>query len=152
MIRPRLTLSAAIALAATLPACADYLAPEVGPPFPERCRDVDLDPENDVSFERQIQPLIFDVACVNCHDPNAENPAGFRRSGLDLTGYDATFRGGINSQRTIVVLGQPCRSVLYEKVTEGFSFGKRMPSNGPPYLSDEDMRLLHDWIAEGARD
>ncbi len=152
MTHRRLALSAAIALAATLPACADYLDPEVGPPLPERCRDVDSDPENDVSFERQIKPLIFDVACVACHDPNAENPAGFRRSGLDLTSYDATFRGGINSQRTIVVLGQPCRSVLYEKVVDGPPFGKRMPSNGPPYLSDPDIQLIHDWIAEGARD
>jgi hypothetical protein len=27
-----------------------------------------------------------------------------------------------------------------------------MPFDGPPYLSDDDIRLIEDWVAHGARD
>jgi hypothetical protein len=55
------------------------------------------------------------------------------------------------SGERIVVPGNPCRSLIVEKVREYPSFGGRMPLNGPPFLTDEEIQLISDWIAEGAR-
>jgi hypothetical protein len=52
----------------------------------------------------------------------------------------------------IIVPGQPCESVLLQKVGEGPPYGARMPLNGPTYLEDEDLEVISDWIFEGARD
>ena len=60
--------------------------------------------------------------------------------------------GGQNTGASIVVSGMPCDSLLWQKISPGPPFGARMPFNGPPFLSDEQRRLIGDWIAEGARD
>ena len=146
-----LSLPLALLAAALGGGCADYFAPDVGERLPEPCRNIDSDPDRPVRFETDILP-IFEASCRKCHDPNGENPNGYRRSGLSLVTYDELFRGGINSLQRIVIFDQPCQSVLYEKIVDGPPFGKRMPSNGPPFLSDAEIALIHDWIAEGARD
>lgn len=130
------------------------LEPEVGPALHARCSDEDSDPDRDVSFARDIHEGIFAGRgnCLFCHDPGAEPPLGVNLGGLDLTSYESLRRGGVNSGSDIVVAGQPCRSVLFLKVGAGPPFGARMPASGPPFLSEEDIALLHDWIAEGARE
>jgi hypothetical protein len=129
------------------------IAPEVGPPIVERCSNVDSDPSTDVSFAREIQPLFFRAngGCAHCHDPNGSNPVGVQLGGLDLSTYEALRRGGSVSASNIVVPGEPCNSDLYLKVTAGPRFGSRMPLDGPPFLGQDDLRLLSDWIAEGAQ-
>jgi len=52
----------------------------------------------------------------------------------------------------IVVPGQPCASILYLKVDEAPPFGARMPLDGPPFWTEDEIQRLHDWIAEGAGD
>lgn len=146
------TLAAALVATATFAGCD--LEPDVGAPIAERCSDEDTDPASAVSFARDIAPILLrDVAgCSPCHDPRADGAVGFQSAGLDLTSHAALLRGGFNSQRTIVTAGKPCDSVLYLKVAPGPPFGSRMPFDGPPYLSGLELRLFHDWIAEGAKD
>ncbi len=136
--------------------CSEFSPVETPPNLSARCRDEDTDPLTPVSFERDILQGIFRVnrqtapGC-SCHDPNDALPVGFQMSGLDLTSHSSTLRGGTNTGANAVIPGQPCSSVLYLKVTESPPIGARMPRNGPPFLSATQIKLIHDWISEGAR-
>jgi len=144
----RLALVAVVALAG----CAKLFEPEVGPLAHEPCTNADTDPAHDVSFSRDLAPIIDEYHCKRCHTPDGETPIGFLVGGLDLTSYDTLRAGGVRSMANIVIPGMPCDSVLVQKVSPGPPFGSRMPLDGPDYLEDEDIALLADWIAEGAHD
>ena len=87
-----------------------------------------------------------------CHMPNIANPIGIEQSGLDLSTYEKLIQGGNNSGSDIVVPGDACSSLLWQKVSAGPPFGARMPFDGPPFLTEDQLRLLADWIIEGAND
>ena len=61
-------------------------------------------------------------------------------------------RGGFHSGAEIVVPGDPCSSLLIEKLRGPPSFGSRMPLDGPPFLTEEEIQRFQDWIAEGAEE
>jgi hypothetical protein len=69
-------------------------------------------------------------------------PEGYRLDSLAAT-LDA-------SDRARVVPGNPGSSELVRRI-RGVS-RPRMPFDGPPWLADEEMRLIEQWIAQGARD
>jgi len=133
--------------ACLLPACLEALAPDVGPPAPMPACDDDLDPTRAVSFRGAVSPILG-RACTSCHAPGGE---GFQSSGLDLSTYAALRAGGTRSGAAIAVDGQPCASALWQKLGPTPPFGARMPRNALP-LPQGDIDLIHDWIAEGARD
>lgn len=131
------------------------MEPDVGPLQQEACFDEDTDPEVDVSFSEEVRRLIFEPetnGCLLCHAPDAPTPIGYEVTGLDLSNFTGILRGGSNSDGTAVIPGRPCQSILYQKASAGPPFGARMPLGGPPYLSEEQLQLLHDWISEGAKD
>jgi hypothetical protein len=142
--------AAACAIGIALAGC---LEPEVGPLLAGTCKNADTDPATPVSFSAQILPIFTrSPGGCGCHMPNAAGPGiGIQISGLNLGSLSALRAGGLNSGPRIVVAGQPCDSILYEKVYEAPSFGSRMPLGGAP-LPAPDLELLHDWIAEGAHD
>lgn len=158
--RPRAALAALAALVSALSlgnGCSEFVPVETPPNLNARCRDDDSDPRAAVSFQRDILQGIFLVqrqmapGC-SCHNPTDSMPIGVQMSGLDLSSFAAARRGGSNTSANAIVPGRPCGSMLYLKVTEAPPFGGRMPRNGPPFLSDAQIRLIHDWIAEGAND
>jgi hypothetical protein len=133
--------------------CVDY-APEVGPLNPTNdggtaiapgCENTDSEPNVRVSFARDVRPLMFRSpgGCAPCH-------LGRSVSGLDLGSYATMRRGGLISGAKLVIDGEPCSSVLLDKVGRTPAFGSRMPLGGPPYYTPEEAQLIHDWIAEGA--
>ena len=132
--------------------CLGPLEPDVGPLVNPFCSDEDSDPDTDVSFSQDLMPLFMrDVGgCPACHLPGGETPVGITVGGLDLSTYETLFQGGVQSQGDIVLPGQPCDSVLYEKLSAGPPFGSRMPLNGPPFFTEAELMIVHDWIAEGA--
>ncbi len=155
-----LALPAFVALVGSLSlanGCSEFSPVETRPNLSARCRDEDTDPRVPVSFQRDILQGIFLVrretapGC-SCHNPADDLPVGFQMSGLSLASHAATVAGGTITGSSAVVAGQPCRSAVYLKVTESPPFGARMPRSGPPFLTDVQIRLIHDWIAEGARD
>ena len=98
----------------------------------------------------QVQAL-FDRSCTSCHP--SVNPS------LDL--LPGHSYASLINQRALedpaylrVVAGDPGRSFLYLKVA-GFGrdgqIGGRMPFRRPP-LAAADLRLLRDWIQQGARE
>jgi mono/diheme cytochrome c family protein len=83
--------------------------------------------------------------CLKCHMDNGQ--MGPAPEGLRLGSLVQVLAGG---ERVVVIPGRPGASELFRRVA-----GKarpRMPFDGPPYLSDEDIRLIGDWIAAGAPD
>jgi len=69
-------------------------------------------------------------------------PEGYR-----LTSYEATLS---THERVRVVPGMPNASELVRRI-RGQS-RPPMPLDGPPYLSSDEIRLIEDWIMQGARD
>jgi hypothetical protein len=69
-------------------------------------------------------------------------PEGYRLDSLQAT-LDA-------SDRARIVPGNPGSSELVRRI-RGVS-RPRMPFDGPPWLTDEEMLLIEQWIAQGARD
>jgi len=91
-----------------------------------------------------IAPILVG-RCAKCHSANGlmgRPPEGYRLDSLAAT-LDA-------SDRARVVPGNPGSSELVRRI-RGVS-RPRMPFDGPPWLRDEDMRLIEQWIAQGARD
>lgn len=130
------------------------LDPDVGPLLGGICINDDSDPDTSVSFSKDIVPQILapaNVGCLNCHSPTAPTPFGFEVSGLDVSSYGTLRSGGSNSGTDIIIPGSPCDSILLQKTQPGPPFGGRMPLSGGPFLSAQVGQLLHDWIAEGAR-
>lgn len=148
----KLTGLAGIALLAI--AGCSRLEPDVGPELAGACDDTDTNPDVSVSFSTQIRPLLNRMpgGCA-CHMPTATGlgPAT-QIIGLNLSSLALLRMGGVNSGPQIVVSGEPCSSIIYQKTSEAPPFGSRMPLNGPPYMSADEHQLLHDWIAEGAAD
>jgi mono/diheme cytochrome c family protein len=91
-----------------------------------------------------VEP-IFLKGCIKCHSDNSK--LGAPPEGLRLDSLAAVLQGG---DRLAVLPGNPEMSEIWRRIT-GLS-DPRMPFDGPPWLPDEDIRLIHDWIAQGAPD
>lgn len=86
---------------------------------------------------------IFLQHCVECHaDARAEGPP----EGLRLDGLERVLAGG---ERLAVIPGNPEASEVVRRI-EGTA-EPRMPLDGPPWLSEEEIGLIRRWIADGAR-
>jgi len=135
--------------------CLSELEPDVGDLRAGTCQSEDSDPTLDVSFSKEILPLFQrsgSLGGCTCHQPANRSTSGIDQSGLSLQNYVALMRGGNTSQSNIVVPGDPCASVIVQKVSNAPPYGSRMPPGGPPFMSPEEIGLLRDWIAEGAHD
>lgn len=91
-----------------------------------------------------VQP-IFLKACIKCHSDNSK--LGAPPEGLRLDSLEAVLQGG---DRLVVLPGNPEMSELWRRVV-GLA-DPRMPFDGPPWLPEDDIRLIRDWIAQGAPD
>jgi hypothetical protein len=144
-----------VACGLSLGACLGELEPEVGQLRAGVCTPEDSDEAYDVSFKEDVLPLFErmapEVGC-GCHQPTSRRPIGIELTGFDLSTYSGVMRGGMTSGEDIVVPGDPCASILVQKMSAAPPFGSRMPSSGPPYFSDAERALIADWIAEGAHE
>lgn len=124
---------------------ADWIAAGAAGPATETARDnaAPPDPREDGQILYSEVARIFGQACIRCHSDNGiyETPP----EGLRLDSYDAILAGG---DRIVVIPGFPQTSEIVRRI-EGLA-SPRMPFDGPPWLSDEDIALLQDWIAGGA--
>jgi hypothetical protein len=137
----------AIALALGAAACDEKLSELAGP-------TPDLEP----TFE-SIQKNVFETtdaagrtSCVTCHTNVGRVPAG----GLNLM-HDVAYDQLVNVNSTQVPSlkrvspGNVDASYIVHKA-EGRPgiVGRRMPFNGPPYLTDGQILILKRWIELGA--
>lgn len=88
---------------------------------------------------------IFAKRCVKCHaDKGLMGPAP---EDYRLTAYEATVSA---VDRARVIPGKPDASELIRRIRGQAQ--PRMPFDGPPYLNNEEVRLIEDWVTQGARD
>lgn len=93
----------------------------------------------EVTF-KDVAP-IFQSRCVICHTgPGASYD-------LRLDSLDALLKGSKNG--AMVKPGNPQESELILRIN-GVSH-PRMPLTGPPFLSDEEIRLIEKWIETGLK-
>lgn len=107
--------------------------------LPERTRPA---PGEDVLWTH-VEPIFLKV-CAKCHSDNSK--VGGPPEGLRLDSYDHVLAA---DERVAVVPGNVEMSEIWRRIT-GLS-DPRMPFDGPPWLPDDDIRLIRDWIAQGAR-
>lgn len=90
-----------------------------------------------------VGPILLQ-RCAKCHSDNGimgAPPEGYRLS---------SYANAISpADRVRIVPGNPGGSELLRKI-RGQS-RPRMPFDGPPWLSEEDTRLIEEWIRQGAR-
>jgi hypothetical protein len=115
-------------------------------------------PDLDPTFA-SIQKDVFEttdtagrISCVTCHTDVGRTPAG----GLILL-HDRAYDQLVNVSSTEIPSlmrvdpGNPDRSYMVHKI-EGRAgiVGRRMPFNGPPYLTDGQILIMRRWIERGA--
>ena len=107
--------------------------------LPERTRPA---PGEDVLWSH-VEPVFLKV-CAKCHSDNSK--VGGPPEGLRLDTWENALAA---DERVAVVPGNPEMSEVWRRIV-GHS-DPRMPFDGPPWLPDDDIRLIRDWIAQGAR-
>jgi WD40 repeat protein len=99
-------------------------------------------PGGTVSYFRDIRP-IFQVHCLGCHQPAKA------MGDLVMTNLPSLLKGG-ESEQAGIVPGKPDESYLVTQITP--SDGKaEMPKDKPP-LTEDEIKRIRQWIAEGASD
>jgi len=86
---------------------------------------------------------IFGRSCIKCHSDNGILDAP--PEGLLLDSYAAILAGG---DRIVVIPGNAQASEIVRRI-EGLA-SPRMPFDGPPWLDDDAVALIRDWIEGGA--
>jgi mono/diheme cytochrome c family protein len=92
------------------------------------------------------------TSCVTCHTSTGRNPSGGMNLNHDVA-YDQIVNAAVRGKAgaTRIVPGDPDNSYLLQKLVGSSSIaGRRMPSNGPPYLTDGQILIIKRWIAIGA--
>ncbi len=114
-----------------------------------------------VLFSGDIQQ-IFTEKCIVCHNPGGSGYSftGGNDSGLDLRqGFSynklvnvPTFEESGVAPFLRVDPGNSANSYLYQKINSGNpKDGERMPLNGPPFLSGQQIQMIKIWIDSGAQ-
>lgn len=95
----------------------------------------------EVSFQEKILPILKE-RCFSCH-------AGTKDKGeLKLDSVEAINKGGENG--VVIVAGKPEESTFYKLLMLPGDDPDIMPAKGDP-LTDEQKKLIFDWITEGAK-
>ncbi len=113
------------------------------------CQNEAFEPRSDSSvLPEDIEPLISTACAVTgCHDAISNEAA----AGLDLTDWNTLMAGSRNN--AVVVPYSPAQSALLFILNRDEDVAPvlqpTMPIGGP-YLSEEEVALLIDWISAGA--
>ncbi len=95
-------------------------------------------PPTPVSFSRDIAPIMA-MYCNTCHGESG---------GISTRSYKELMLGG--DLGTVVIPGDPDRSLLIHFLEGRRGENRRMPKNGRA-LSPHQIEIIRRWIAEGAR-
>jgi mono/diheme cytochrome c family protein len=90
--------------------------------------------------------------CLGCHTSTGRAPAGGLNLNPDVA-YDQLVNA-VSARKpgaVRVIPGDPDNSYVVEKLEGAASIvGARMPINGPPFLTDGQIKIIRRWIAIGA--
>lgn len=94
-----------------------------------------------VSFKESVMPILKSN-CVGCH-------SGDRASkGLKLDTYDNLMKGA--NYGKVVKPEKSAESVLIKSI-KGLPGGSKMPPGRRPLMTEDKVKLIADWIDQGAK-
>ena len=96
-----------------------------------------------VSFKNDVFPIIK-KNCLPCHAEEQMN-----KSELNLDSYDLLIAGGEHGSP--VRSGKADSSIIIQKLGPNPPFGKPMPLKAKEPLSNQDVKVITDWINQGAK-
>ena len=114
---------------------------EGNPVESEDMPDTTSQQDSTISFVHAVRPIISKYNCASCHPGNG---------GFDVTTYQTILAGGLHGNTVIPFDGEG--SNLVKKLRGTATFGTRMPANGPPFLTDDEIQTISTWIDQGAKD
>lgn len=101
--------------------------------------------KGEVFFSTDIQPL-FNNNCNVCHGDYLPS------ANLCLENYDSLMIGNSNNGPVIEPSKKPRENILYQKVAfNPPPYGLRMPMDGPPFLDEQELKYIWNWIDDGAK-
>lgn len=100
----------------------------------------------EISYKKQVVPILHDY-CLNCHEPGGK---GFEKSGLDMRSYPSLMKG--TKFGSVINPGDSFTSILIQMVEGRVHASIRMPYGMAGGLSRENIGILKQWIAQGAKD
>lgn len=92
-------------------------------------------------FTAAIAPILRDK-CESCHNERKS------KGGLVITSRERLLAGGENGP--IWVAGEPANSPIIQRLELPLDHDDHMPPEGKPQLTEQEIVLLHAWIAAGA--
>lgn len=96
-----------------------------------------------LTYSQNVAPLIKKY-CLPCHSADNDNS-----SELILDSYDTMLQGGKHG--VPLTAGNPDESNLYLKLLTNPPFGRQMPRGKGPKPGEDDIKMIHDWIVQGAK-
>ncbi|MBI1312787.1 DUF1553 domain-containing protein [bacterium] len=111
--------------------------------LPARAADAPEDANAEVSFYKQIRPIL-QAHCQGCHQPAKADTAGE----YVMTTFDLVMKAG-ESESAPVVPGKPDESYLVKLITP--ENGEAEMPKGKKPLHESEIELIRKWIAEGAK-
>ena len=124
-----------------------YLTQHLPPPFRNWLGDYDATTQTISNIEeaqvyQDIIAPILQTRCYACHGPQKQK-GGLR---MDVA---AKFQKG-GKDGAVFIAGKPDESEMFRRVSLKLSDEDHMPPEGKPQLTENEIALLHWWIATGA--
>ena len=99
-----------------------------------------------ISFQNDINPIL-EKNCLECHKPPSGK--GYRETGLNMENYESLMTGTVYGP--VIVPGNSKKSILNMLVEGRADDSMRMPHNRSTPLTDHEIRILHLWVKQGAK-
>lgn len=100
---------------------------------------------DEISFQRQIRPILSDK-CFQCHGPDAAE----RHAGLRLD-EENSAKGKLESGLTAIASGKPSNSEIVLRMLSNDEDLVMPPPHSGKSLKSEEIELLKAWIEQGAQ-
>jgi uncharacterized membrane protein len=121
----------------------DFLTEHMPSLRPDKPAPVELkEPSELLVFEDLIMPIMEDK-CQSCHNQYKV------KGGLVLTSYASLIKGG-DSEKQLLVTGDPNQSELFHRLILPMADDERMPPAEKPQLEPYEVDLFEWWINNGA--
>jgi uncharacterized membrane protein/mono/diheme cytochrome c family protein len=92
-------------------------------------------------YQEVVQPLL-QSKCYSCHNANK------KKGGLQMNSPELLMKGGKNGE--IIIAGKAEESEMIKRLLLPREDDDHMPPKEKPQLNENDIALLHWWIASGA--
>ncbi len=99
----------------------------------------------------RVQSEVFTARCIACHI-GASAPLGLDLSEGNAYANIVSVTSTQQSTMMLISPNNPEESYLVKKIRGDSDItGAQMPRNGPPFLSDNQIQLVIDWVNAGAK-